>query len=71
IVDNDSPYSNMVYLNLSDDVPVNSQQIGEKMKRLGILLDAENPRRFRLVTHYEIDDEAIERTITGFREALN
>ncbi|MEO5888229.1 MAG: low-specificity L-threonine aldolase, partial [Anaerolineales bacterium] len=42
IVDNDSPYSNMVYLNLSDDVPVNSQQIGEKMKRLGILLDAEN-----------------------------
>jgi len=71
VVDDSSPYSNMVYLNLSDDVPFNSQQIGEKMKRLGILLDAENARRFRLVTHYQIDDDAIERTITGFRETLN
>jgi len=71
VVDDSSPYSNMVYLNLSDDVLVNSQQIGEKMKRLGILLDAENARRFRLVTHYQIDDDAIERTITGFRETLN
>ena len=71
VVDNGSPYSNMVYLNLSDDISINAQQIGEKMKRLGILLDAENARRFRLVTHYQIDDDAIEKTIVGFRETLN
>jgi len=71
VVDNGSPYSNMVYLNLSDDISINAQQIGEKMKRLGILLDAENARRFRLVTHYQIDDDAIEKTIAGFRETLN
>jgi len=71
IVDDGSPYSNMVYFNLSDDVPVNSQQIGEKMKRLGLLVDAEHARRFRLVTHYQIDDDAVEKTIAGFRETLN
>ena len=70
-VDDGSPHSNMVYLNLSDDVSISSQQIGEKMRKLGILVDAESNRRFRLVTHYQIDDEAIERTITSFREALN
>ncbi|MDQ3005496.1 MAG: low-specificity L-threonine aldolase [Chloroflexota bacterium] len=71
VVDDGSPYSNMVYLNLSDDVSINSQQIGEKMRKLGILVDAENNRRFRLVTHCQIDDDAVERTITGFREMLN
>ena len=71
VVDDGSPYSNMIYLNLSDDAPVNSQQIGEKMKKLGILVDAENTRRFRLVIHYQIDDDAVEKTIAGFHETLN
>jgi threonine aldolase len=71
VVDEGSPYSNMVYLNLSDDVSINSKQVGERMRKVGILVDAENNRRFRLVTHYQIDDDAVERTIAGFREALN
>jgi threonine aldolase len=71
VVDDHSPYSNMVYFNLSDDVSINAQQIAEKMRKLGILLDAENARRFRLVTHYQIDDDAIEKTIAGFRETLS
>ena len=71
VVDDGSPYSNMIYLNLSDDVQVNSQQLGEKMKKLGILVDAENTRRFRLVIHYQIDDDAVEKTIAGFHETLN
>ena len=71
VVDDRSPYSNMIYFNLSDDISINAQQIGEKMRKLGILLDAENARRFRLVTHYQINDDAIERTIASFREMLN
>jgi threonine aldolase len=71
VVDKDSPYTNMVYLNLADDVTVNSKQISEKMRRFGVLVDAENARRFRLVTHYWIDDTAVERTISAFGEALN
>jgi threonine aldolase len=69
-VDAGSPSTNMVYLNLSDDVQVSSLQIAERAKELGVLLDAENARRFRLVTHYWIDDVAVERTVAAFREAL-
>lgn len=69
-VDAGSPSTNMVYLNLSDDVKVNSIQIAERAKKLGVLLDAENTRRFRLVTHYWVDDAGVEKTIMAFQEAL-
>ena len=71
LVDADSPYTNMVYLNLSKDVQINSNQVGEGLKKLGVLVDAENTRRFRLVTHYWIDDYAVEKTVSAFREVLN
>ncbi|MGB8984689.1 MAG: low-specificity L-threonine aldolase [Anaerolineales bacterium] len=69
-IDANSPYTNMVYLNLAEDVTVNALQVGEKMKDLGVLVDPENERRFRLVTHYWIDDEAVERTVSAFQKAL-
>jgi len=71
VVDEGSPFSNMVYLNLADDVKIDSKKICEKAQSMGILLDAENPSRFRLVTHYWIDDSAVEKTISTFREILN
>ena len=70
-VDDNSPYSNMVYMNLSDAVMLDSQQISAKARQMGLLLDAENSRRFRLVTHYWIDDTAVEKTISIFRDILN
>jgi len=70
-VDAGSPSTNMVYLNLSDDVKITSSQVAERMKKFEVLLDAENSRRFRLVTHYWVDDAGVERTISGFREVLN
>ncbi len=70
-VDEGSPYSNMVYMNLSDDMNIDSRQVCEKAQEMGILLDAEDPRRFRLVTHYWIDDRAVEKTISAFQEILN
>src|SRR5215216_6548034 len=70
-VDEGSPYSNMVYLNLTDDVEMDSRQVCERAHPMGILLDAENPRRIRLVTHYWIDDDAVNKTISAFRTILN
>jgi threonine aldolase len=58
-------------LNLADDITIDSKQVGEKMMELGLLVDAENARRFRLVTHYWIDDTAVEKVISAFRETLN
>ncbi len=71
VVDAGSPYTNMVYLNLAEDVQLNTQQITQKMKDRGILVDPENVRRFRLVTHYWIDDQAVERTVSAFEKSLN
>jgi threonine aldolase len=71
IVDADSPHTNMVYLNLSEDVLVPAQQVAQRMKERGVLVDPENARRFRLVTHYGIDDAAVERTVAAFRDVLS
>jgi len=71
VVDANSPHTNMVYLNLSDDVALSAQQITQEMKDRGVLVDAENARRFRLVTHYGIDDEAVEKTVFAFQKVLN
>ena len=71
VVDANSPYTNMVYLNLSENVQTDAHQITQKMKDHGVLVDPENPRRFRLVTHYWIDDQAVEKTVSAFQKVLN
>jgi threonine aldolase len=71
VVDPNSPFTNMVYLNLSPNLALNALQVTEKMKNLGVLVDPENARRFRLVTHYWIDDAAVEKTVSAFQKALN
>ena len=70
-VDTNSPYTNMVYLNLSQDVRTDAQQVMQKMREYGVLVDPENARRFRLVTHYWIDDSAVEKTVSAFQKALH
>jgi threonine aldolase len=71
VVDQNSPYTNMVYLNLSKDLQPNAQAVTQRMKEAGVLVDPENTQRFRLVTHYMIDDLAVEKTVTAFQKALN
>ena len=69
-VDANSPHTNMVYLNLAENASLNALQITERMKASGVLVDPESMRRFRLVTHYWIDDQAVEKTISAFQNAL-
>lgn len=71
VVDQYSPYTNMVYLNLSQEIQLNAQQVTQKMKEYGVLVDPENARRFRLVTHFGIDDSAVEKAVTAFQKALH
>jgi threonine aldolase len=71
VLDPESPYTNMIYFNLSDHVADSAPQVAEKMKSHGVLLDADSSRRFRLVTHYWIDDEAVARAVHAFGQVLN
>ena len=70
-VDEGSPYTNMIFLNLSENVSRSMQKIAESLKDLGVLVDAESPRRLRLVTHYWIDDDGVEKSISAFKNALS
>jgi threonine aldolase len=70
VVDAGSPYTNMIYLNLDAEVHLDAHEITRKMKDLGVLVDPEAARRFRLVTHYWIDDQAVETAISAFRTVL-
>lgn len=65
------PQTNMVYFDLADSVRLTVTQIEAAMQARGILVHAEGPRRFRLVTHYWIDDAAIAQTVAAFRAILS
>ena len=71
VLDAGSPYTNMIYFNLADHVKDDAQMVAEKMKGYGVLLDADSSRRFRLVTHYWIDDESVEKAVHAFKQVLN
>lgn len=70
VVDAGSPFTNMVYLNLSEEVALDAGQVAVKMRERDILVDQESPRRFRLVTHYWINDEGVERVVRAFAEII-
>jgi len=65
------PQTNMVFPSISEDVPLSTQQVVEKLAELGVKLGAVASRRFRLVTHYWIDMADIDYTIQAFRKILS
>jgi threonine aldolase len=71
VLDEGTPFSNMIYFNLADDVQIDALQVTEKMKGLGVLVDPDGLRRFRLVTHYWIDDDAVGKSVLAFVKTLS
>lgn len=71
VIDKGSPYTNMVYFDLTKDAPLNAEQIMYQLKDRGILVSPETYTRFRLVTHVWIDDAAVDRTVQAFADVLN
>ncbi|HEY5984461.1 MAG TPA: low-specificity L-threonine aldolase [Anaerolineales bacterium] len=69
-LDAEVPATNMVFLRLAEEAHDADAEIERQLKVRGILVHATGPRRFRLVTHYWVDDEAIDRTIEAFGDVL-
>src|SRR5688572_30821329 len=65
-----SPSSNMIYFDLEKDVKLSEAQITDEMKKRGVLVDAAGPYRFRLVTHYWVDDAGVQQAVKAFTEVL-
>lgn len=71
VLDAGTPVTNMIFMNLSDDVGMSADEAAKKLKARGILAGVAGARRFRLVTHYWIDDEAVKKTVAAFDVVLN
>jgi threonine aldolase len=71
VLDAGTPATNMVFMNLSEDVPLSAVEIAEKMKERGVLVGVSGARRFRLVTHCWIDDEGVEKAVAAFDDVLS
>lgn len=64
------PFTNMLFLKLDDRVELEAPRVAERMAQLGVKVGPIGARRFRLVTHYWIDDEGVERAIQAFAKVL-
>jgi threonine aldolase len=70
-LDMGTPYTNMVYLSLDQQIPFTAPQVETRLNELGVRVLAVSSRGFRLVTHYWIDDAGIAQTIAAFRQVIN
>jgi threonine aldolase len=70
ILDPDTPQTNMVFISLAENVPLTAEQVAERLSELGIKVGVVAARRFRLVTHYWIDDLAVDQTASAFNQVL-
>jgi threonine aldolase len=65
------PSTNMVYLSIADSFPYDTEALSLILRDSGVLVGTVGSRQFRLVTHYWIDDQAIENTIRTFEAVLS
>jgi threonine aldolase len=65
------PATNMVFVDLSKDLGKSSHAIVMDLKKLGVLVGAPGDFRLRLVTHYWVDNESIDKVIASFKKILS
>ncbi len=70
-LDPGTPQTNMVFCSLSEDIPLSAAQTARRLNALGVRVGVVAERRFRLVTHYWIDDAGVDRAVQAFREVLS
>ncbi|HSQ27915.1 MAG TPA: low-specificity L-threonine aldolase [Anaerolineales bacterium] len=72
LLDPGSPYTNMVFFKIDKNrIPYNARQVAERMADFGVKLGVTGRFHFRLVTHYWIDDQAVEFTVEKLAEIFN
>lgn len=71
ILDPGTPYTNMVFCELANELPIDASETSRRLAELGVKVGRTGERRFRLVTHYWVDDAAIEHAVTAFKRVLS
>jgi threonine aldolase len=65
------PPTNMVYFQLSADAAIDGAGLEQALAVENVLIHAVGPRRIRLVVHYWVDDEAVDRAVDAIRRATS
>ncbi len=65
-----SPHTNMVFIDLDDRDPRTNNQVVEELKNLGILIGTSKNKGFRLVTHFGISDQDVEKVSYVFTKIM-
>lgn len=70
-LDLDRVQTNMVFFALDDDAPLDARQLADRLEEgYDIKIMLTGPRSFRVVTHYWITPERVDRTLEAIRETL-
>jgi threonine aldolase len=69
-LDPGSPHTNMVFLCLAETIPLSPDGLVELLAQRGVQIGHVGERRFRLVTHYWIDDSAVDRAVITFGDIM-
>jgi threonine aldolase len=70
ILDPGTPYTNMIFCSLADDVNLTAAEAAGRLSKLGVLVGAVGSRRFRIVSHDGITDEDMERAVEAFGSVM-
>jgi len=70
-VEIENPPSNMVFVTLDKRIVLPTPVFHEKLKNLGVKVGVSGSKRFRMVTHYWVDDKGIEQTINAFQRVMS
>lgn len=70
VLDEGSPATNMIFMDLAEDVQMTAGDVFASMKERGVLVGVTGERRFRLVLHYWVDDAGAEKAVSAFRDVL-
>jgi threonine aldolase len=69
-LDTGTPYSNMVFLTLTDKIPLSAGEVAQRLMQRGVRVGVVSGRCFRLVTHYMIEDEGVVHATEAFQEVI-
>ena len=68
IMDPGTPHTNMIFMSLAGSISAGARQIAEELAKSGVRVGVVGERRFRLVTHYWIDDAAVDKALLAFQK---
>jgi threonine aldolase len=69
VLDPGTPYTNMIFMTLAGEFPADAAQVADELAKKDVRVGVVGKRRFRLVTHYWIDDTDVDKAIIAFQEA--